>query len=138
MHRSRSASSLRNAALVSGGLLFLCACGEGGGPNGADGTRATAGATAPSDPAVIRVGPELVDQIRVGSGIDMELSEVLRLAGRLEVNAGRTARIGAPVTGRIIDIKALPGKEVREGETRAEPGGSARALSWFDDERPAT
>jgi cobalt-zinc-cadmium efflux system membrane fusion protein len=50
----------------------------------------------------------------------MEVAETLRIAGRLEVNGYKTARIGAPVTGRISDIRAVLGQEVKQGEMLAE------------------
>ena len=72
------------------------------------------------DRASIAVGPELAQSVKVGTLATIEMAETLRIAGRLDVNADRTARIGAPVTGRITNIRAFIGKEVREGETLAD------------------
>lgn len=79
--------------------------------------RETAGAV---HPASLVLSPDLAALVKLGPLASMEIAETLRLAGRLEVNAYKTARIGAPVTGRISDIRAVHGQEVRLGETLAE------------------
>jgi cobalt-zinc-cadmium efflux system membrane fusion protein len=43
----------------------------------------------------------------------------LRVPARVELDQQRVARIGATVTGRIVETKAVPGQEVRKGETLA-------------------
>jgi cobalt-zinc-cadmium efflux system membrane fusion protein len=62
----------------------------------------------------------LGSMVQIGTVSTTEVSETIRIAGRLEVNGYKTARIGAPVTGRIADIKAIVGQEVRAGETLAD------------------
>lgn len=75
---------------------------------------------AAGDPASLALSPELAALVKLGPLASMDIAETLRIAGRLEVNAYKTARIGAPVTGRISDIRAVHGQEVRLGETLAE------------------
>lgn len=78
-----------------------------------------AGQQAPRDPQVVQLTPELSALVKTGTLADAEVTDTLRIAGRLEVNSYRTARVGAPVTGRITDIKAVLGQEVRQGEMLA-------------------
>jgi membrane fusion protein, heavy metal efflux system len=68
----------------------------------------------------VTLAADLASLVKLGPLPVMEVSENLRLAGRLEVNGYKTARIGAPVTGRISDIRAVLGQEVRQGEVLAD------------------
>lgn len=77
-------------------------------------------ATAAVDPMSVALAPDLAALVKLGPLPSTEIAETLRIAGRLEVNAYKTARIGAPVTGRISDIRAVHGQEVRLGETLAD------------------
>ncbi|MBL8381139.1 MAG: efflux RND transporter periplasmic adaptor subunit [Burkholderiales bacterium] len=126
--RTRAPASVSPAAkfarrrAIRGGLalamaLLLAACGGDAAPD-----KAAKGSAPkpPHDPNVITLGQDLKGLVRLGPVTNMEVSDILRIAGRLEVNANRTARIGAPVTGRIVDIKALLGQDVRQGEVLAE------------------
>ena len=103
--------------------LVLAACGDKTAPaKPALNKSAKAEAGAPlhrGNPASITLAPELAALVKVGELPIMQVPETLRIAGRIEVNAYKTARIGAPVTGRISDIRAVLGQEVRVGETLA-------------------
>ena len=77
-------------------------------------------AVAAGDPLSIRLTPELSAMIKIAAPEMADVVEAQRIAGRLDVNAYKTARIGAPVTGRIAEIRAILGQEVRQGETLAE------------------
>ncbi|MFN0162812.1 MAG: efflux RND transporter periplasmic adaptor subunit [Burkholderiales bacterium] len=110
----------RNAVLLALALA-LAACGDKGvsdqkGKSGAP----TSTPKAAHDPNAISLGKELQAMLKLAPLVEMDVSETLRIAGRLEVNATRTARIGAPVTGRIVDIRVVLGKEVRQGERLAD------------------
>jgi cobalt-zinc-cadmium efflux system membrane fusion protein len=100
----------------------LAACGEkpaaSAGPAGK--SPSAAKAAVPSDPTSVSLTNELAVLVKIGPLPLMEVAETLRIAGRLEVNGYKTARIGAPVTGRISDIRAVLGQEVRQGEMLAE------------------
>ena len=72
------------------------------------------------DPQSIRLTPDLGELVKTGPIEVAEVGDTLRIAGRLEVNGYKTARIGAPVTGRTSDIKAVLGQEVRQGERLAD------------------
>ena len=74
----------------------------------------------PVDPLTIRLTPALDALVKTGPVETLAVSDTVHIAGRLEVNGYKTARIGAPVTGRISHIKAVLGQEVRQGERLAE------------------
>jgi membrane fusion protein, heavy metal efflux system len=76
--------------------------------------------TAPNDPNSIILSPEISKYVMTNPLEEANVREQLRVAGRLELNGYKTARIGAPITGRINDIRALIGQEVRQGEALAE------------------
>jgi membrane fusion protein, heavy metal efflux system len=72
------------------------------------------------EPSSIRVSPDISDLVVVKPLETAEVREQIRIVGRLELNGYKTAKIGAPVTGRISEILVLNGQEVRQGEVLAE------------------
>lgn len=46
-------------------------------------------------------------------------SETLRVTGKVEFDEQRVARIGASVTGRVVELIAIPGQEVEPGDVLA-------------------
>jgi membrane fusion protein, heavy metal efflux system len=73
-----------------------------------------------NDPLSITLSPDISTHVKIQTLNLAEVQEQIRIAGRLELNGYKTARIGAPITGRISDIRALIGQEVRQGEALAE------------------
>lgn len=71
------------------------------------------------DPSVVEIAAELQSQIKVVKADTFDIREVLRIPGSIQVDEQRMARIGAPVTGRITDIDAVLGQDVKQGETLA-------------------
>jgi cobalt-zinc-cadmium efflux system membrane fusion protein len=59
---------------------------------------------------------EKVQLVKVGQA---EIREVLSIPGSVQVDEQRIARIGAPVTGRITDIDAVLGQQVKQGQALA-------------------
>lgn len=49
----------------------------------------------------------------------MEVRDALRVSGRVEVDEARVARVGSPVTGRITELEATVGQNVRRGQLLA-------------------
>ncbi|MDD5276480.1 MAG: efflux RND transporter periplasmic adaptor subunit [Methylovulum sp.] len=70
-------------------------------------------------PQTVTASPSLMAQIKVLAVSEAEVHESLRLPARVELDQQRVARIGATVTGRITDIKAVLGQEVKKGEQLA-------------------
>jgi cobalt-zinc-cadmium efflux system membrane fusion protein len=91
--------------------LAVAACGD---------RQPAATATAPpSDPDTIVVAPELAAQLRLAAVGKVEVRETLRVASQVKVDEERVTRIGAPVTGRVTEIRAQLGSRVRAGEVLA-------------------
>lgn len=72
---------------------------------------------APQDPAVVTPPDTL--QINVVSVGKAPVADILRVAGRIDFDEARVARIGATVTGRVTELHAALGDEVRPGDTLA-------------------
>lgn len=76
-------------------------------------------AAAPVDPLLVTAAPELAGILKLGPVSNQPLAETLRVAGRLDFDEQRVIRIGAPVTGRVTDIHAILGQQVKAGEVLA-------------------
>jgi membrane fusion protein, heavy metal efflux system len=97
------------AAAVS--ALVLSGCGAK--------TTAKAEAGPIRNPMEISPSPELKKQLAVGQPQHQAVSSTLRVAGRVEADGTRMARVSAPVTGRILEVNAIEGQHVRKGEVLA-------------------
>lgn len=71
------------------------------------------------DPLSIVADAELIGRIALGEPVWAEVRETMRVPGRIEVDETRMARIGSPVTGRITDLDATVGQQVRRGQVLA-------------------
>lgn len=74
---------------------------------------------APRDPLAITVNAELAGRVRTGSPGFVEVSDTLRVPGRIETDETRLARVGSPVTGRVTELAAREGDTVRRGQALA-------------------
>jgi cobalt-zinc-cadmium efflux system membrane fusion protein len=108
------AARLRLATLPASILcaLLVAACGDKA-PN------QPAEAPAPRDAMLIRPGPDLSARLKLGTPAFVEVRETLRVPGRIEVDDTRVARVGAPVAGRVTDLAATVGQDVRRGQVLA-------------------
>jgi len=64
-------------------------------------------------------GPDLLAQLKLATVTTQSVAETLRVAGRIDFDEQRLARIGATVTGRVTQIDALLGQAVSKGEVLA-------------------
>lgn len=71
------------------------------------------------DPTLVLADPALLARIKVDSAQAEAFSDVLRVAGRIDFDRQRMARIGASVTGRVTDINAALGQAVKPGDVLA-------------------
>lgn len=78
----------------------------------------TAAPQAP-DPALVAPAPELLGQLKLAELRVQPVAETLRVAGRIDFDEQRLARIGATVTGRVTQVDALLGQPVHKGEVLA-------------------
>jgi cobalt-zinc-cadmium efflux system membrane fusion protein len=72
-----------------------------------------------ADPAMVAPAPELLAQLKLAAVSTQPVAETLRVAGRIDFDEQRLARIGATITGRVTDIDAMLGQEVKKGEVLA-------------------
>ncbi len=74
---------------------------------------------APRDPLAVTAQAELAARLKTGSPMPAEVSETLRVPGRIAADETRLARVGAPVPGRVTDLQAREGDAVRRGQVLA-------------------
>jgi cobalt-zinc-cadmium efflux system membrane fusion protein len=81
------------------------------------------GAKAPSaqatDPALVVPDEGLLAQLKLATPALQPVSETLRVAGSIDFDEQRLARIGASVTGRVVQIDAILGQSVKKGDILA-------------------
>lgn len=87
-----------------------------------DDKKSIAGAV--SDPGLVAPAAELLAQLKVAPVRAQPVAETLRVAGRIDFDEQRLARIGATITGRVTEIDALLGQEVKKGEVLAQLNSS--------------
>ena len=93
-------------------VALVAGCGD---PSGGK----PAAAPAARDPLSIATTPDLAARVVLGEAVWAEVRETLRAPGRIEVDETRMARIGSPVAGRLTDVEAAVGREVRRGQVLA-------------------
>lgn len=105
-------------------FLLLAACKEAPPP-------APAAAT---DPNLVTPPPTLAQQIKVELVGKAPVADILRVAGRIDFDEQRVARIGATVTGRVTELMGNLGDPVKAGTVLAQLHstelGNAQ-LSWL-------
>lgn len=79
------------------------------------------------DPLSVKPAPELVSQLKTAVVGTESVAEMLRVAGSVEFDEQRVARIGASVTGRVVEVDVLPGQVVQKGELLARLNSSELA-----------
>ncbi len=71
------------------------------------------------DPMEVVLTPEMAKQFRVEKAAMAEIAVTQRVAGRIEANERLTTRIGASVTGRVVNVLAEVGDRVKAGQVLA-------------------
>ena len=71
------------------------------------------------NPLEITAGPDLVQQIKIGAVPWAAVNGTLQVAGLVEANETRMARISAPVTGHVMTLNVIEGEPVRRGQVLA-------------------
>ena len=72
------------------------------------------------DPNLVNAPDTLLKVLKVEEASTSPVSETLRVAGRVDFDEQRVARIGAPVTGRVTELLANPGDSVKQGQALAQ------------------
>ncbi|AZG15625.1 MULTISPECIES: efflux RND transporter periplasmic adaptor subunit [Cupriavidus] len=70
-------------------------------------------------PGVVKPEENLQKTLKVAVVATSPFSEMLRVAGRVDFDEQRVSRIGATVTGRVTDLYAILGQEVKAGQVLA-------------------
>ncbi len=78
-----------------------------------------AAAKPPKDPLAIEAGPDLMKMLTLGQPSTKTVQVTLQVAGRVEADETRIARVSAPLGGRITDLSAVVGQVVRKGQVLA-------------------
>ena len=87
---------------------------------GSPGSSANAESSRPAgNPMEIAVRPDLMREIAVGEPRWSAVSSTLKVAGRIEADETRMARINAPVAGRGMELHVVDGQNVTRGEVLA-------------------
>jgi membrane fusion protein, heavy metal efflux system len=72
------------------------------------------------NPLAVQASEQLLRELKIAEVATAEVRDALRVPGRIEADEQRVARIGSPVTGRINELEAVVGQEVRRGQTLAQ------------------
>lgn len=80
---------------------------------------AAPGAPKKSDPMEVELTAEMNKQFRVEAAQMASIAISQKVAGRIEANEHRTTRIGASVSGRVIQVMAEVGDRVKAGQALA-------------------
>jgi cobalt-zinc-cadmium efflux system membrane fusion protein len=101
--------------------LLLAACGrETPAPaTSAAAPAASAPARKASDPMSVTIAPAMAQNFKVEPVQVTEIVPMVEVTGRIDANEKRLARIGAAFTGRITEVLAEVGDNVRAGQTLA-------------------
>jgi cobalt-zinc-cadmium efflux system membrane fusion protein len=67
----------------------------------------------------VKAPPSLLERLKIEPVTSTEIGETLHLPGRVTLNEHRVARVGPSVTGRVTNITAFIGQNVRQGERLA-------------------
>ena len=67
----------------------------------------------------IQLKPEMTKHLKIGLPVSLELADKLRVPGRIEPDEETLVRIGANVTGRIVEVNSRLGDEVISGSVLA-------------------
>ena len=70
-------------------------------------------------PGIVKAEENLQKTLKVAPVAASPFSEMLRVAGRIDFDEQRVSRIGATVTGRVTDLYAILGDEVKAGQVLA-------------------
>ncbi len=102
-------------------VLSLAGCGKDDAAKKPAAPAATAAPAAQkkSDPMEVELNAEMSKQFRVEAAQMASIAITQKVSGRIEANEHRTTRIGASVSGRVIQVMAEVGDRVKAGQALA-------------------
>lgn len=97
-------------------FALLAGCNSSGTP-----TEAASLATAepPPDPMEIEATPFLKERIKIGAPEMREVTQTLTIPATVQADETRIARINSPVAGRVVELEAVEGEQVKRGAVLA-------------------
>lgn len=105
--------AMLRGALAASVLLVSAGC------NTASQNTAKASDAKPRNPQQITMTPDLAKHVQVGEPRWTSVTGTLRVAGRVEADETRIARVSSPVTGRIAELEVIEGQMVKRGQLLA-------------------
>ncbi|WP_145962015.1 efflux RND transporter periplasmic adaptor subunit [Sulfuriferula thiophila] len=112
MNTPSSITTLCMAGLIT---LSLSGCGDEKEPTAAP----AAAPAAVADPTLVTPPPAVVARITVAPLSNHPITDILRVAGQVDFDEQRIARIGSTVTGRVVEVKRHLGESVHAGDVLA-------------------
>jgi membrane fusion protein, heavy metal efflux system len=73
----------------------------------------------PANPNQVAITPALENNLKFGAPEMMEVDGTLQVSAHVETDARRIARMGSPVSGRILDLRVFEGQRVSAGTVLA-------------------
>jgi cobalt-zinc-cadmium efflux system membrane fusion protein len=73
----------------------------------------------PANPNQVAITPALEKNLKFGVPEMMEVDGTLQVSAHVETDAHRIARVGSPVSGRILDLRVFEGQKVSSGTVLA-------------------
>lgn len=101
---------MKNTIALLLASLLLAACNDSPAPVAAPAT----------DPLLVVATEALSKRLRIEPAARAPMADILRVAGRIDFDEGRVARIGATVTGRVTELQANLGDGVKAGDVLAQ------------------
>ena len=86
---------------------------------GCKGKQKASAAERRTNPNEVTITPALEKNLRFGTPEMAEVDGTLRVAAHVETDARRIARVGSPVSGRILELLAFEGQKVKAGTVLA-------------------
>ncbi|ARU30281.1 efflux transporter periplasmic adaptor subunit [Sulfuriferula sp. AH1] len=111
-----TSSSLASICALSLLALSLSGCSDDKKPAASAVPAATAVVT---DPTLVTPPPAVVARITVKALASYPIADVLRVAGQVDFDEQRIARIGSTVTGRVVEVRQHLGNTVKAGDVLA-------------------
>src|SRR6201986_378817 len=72
-----------------------------------------------SDPNEVAITPALEKNLKFGTPEMAQVDGTLQVAAHVETDARRIARVGSPVSGRILELLVFEGQKVKDGPALA-------------------
>ena len=98
-------------------IALLSGCG-GGEPSSAP-KKEEASSTGHADVNSVTLKPEMAQRVKIGHPTMVDIADKLQVPSQVEVDEYRLVRVGANVTGRIVDVYAMLGDNVMAGAALA-------------------